>query len=185
MSGPVRPMSRAEVQVLLGLIASYDPRADIGDAAVSAWQAALVGCVLGECQAAVIAHAQTSPHRITPADLIARIREARRTRADRQVLRSLAQVDRQRAAAAGRRGIAAVYAAMGWQRNEDQDTALDIECPVDGCRAQPGAICRRSGANRAGRPEARDLAARIHPSRAEEARRRADLAQATPQEVSA
>ncbi len=185
MSGPVRPMSRAEVQVLLGLIASYDPRADVGDAAVSAWQVALAGCVLGECQAAVIAHAQTSPHRITPADLIARIREARRTRADRQVVRSLAQHDRERAAAAGRRGIVAVYAAMGWERNGDLAAAFDVACPVDGCRALPGAPCRRSGASRTGRPEARDLAARVHPSRAQEARRHAEQANAVRQEVSA
>lgn len=183
-------MSRAEVSTLLGLIASYGHPDVVGEAAVTAWREALAGYSLGECTAAVLAHAQTSPHRITPADLIGRIRAARRSKLDRAVLRDLATRPRgTRTEDARRRGIAAVYATMRWQRDHDRDAALTVACPVDGCRAGVNVPCRRTGRNARGRPESRDLLTRAHPSRAElaAATRHQDAEQAntTNQEIQA
>lgn len=162
-------MSRAEVSTLLGLIASYGGQADVvGEAAVTAWREALAGYSLGECTAAVLAHAQTSPHRITPADLIGRIRGARRARMERAVVRELAaRPGRQQAEQAARRGMDALYAVMRWQRSDDRDAALTVACPVEGCRAPAKVPCRRTGRNARGRPESRDLLTRAHPSRTE------------------
>jgi hypothetical protein len=172
-------MSRAEVSTLLGLIASYGGASDVvGEAAVTAWREALAGFSLGECTAAVLAHAQTSPHRITPHDLIGRIRGARRARMERAVVRELAaRPGGHQAQRAARRGIEAVYAAMRWQR-ADRDAALSVPCPVEGCRAPVKVACRRSGRNPRGRPESRDLLTRAHPSRAELAARTAEHATA-------
>jgi hypothetical protein len=166
-------MSRAEVSTLLGLIASYGVSDDVvGEAAVTAWREALAGYSLGECTAAVLAHAQTSPHRITPADLIGRIRGARRTRMEHAVVRELAaRPGGHHAQRAARRGMDAVYAAMRWQRSDDREDALTVACPVEACRAPVKVPCRRTGRNARGRPESRDLLTRAHPSRAELAAR--------------
>ncbi|XVV06317.1 zinc finger domain-containing protein [Actinosynnema sp. CA-248983] len=159
-------MSRAEVAGLLALVASYGP-AEVGEAAVSAWREALAGYSLGECTAAVIAHAQTSPHRISPADLVGRIRAARRAKLDQAVVRDLATRPRStRTQDAARRGMAAVYATMRWQR-ADRDAGLTVPCPVESCRAPVGARCRRIGRTGRDRAESRDLLTGSHPSRAE------------------
>ncbi|MFI9381218.1 hypothetical protein [Kutzneria sp. NPDC052558] len=116
MSGTDREMSPAEVAVLLGLVSHHDSRTDTSDAAVTTWRHALAGYSLGECQAAVIAHAHTSPDTLTPANLITRIRAARRTKGDREALRRnrLNAEENARAVATIHRGMAKVRAAMGW-----------------------------------------------------------------------
>lgn len=47
---------------------------------------ALAGYSLGECNAATLAHAKTSSQPITPAEIIGRVRSARRSRMDREVV---------------------------------------------------------------------------------------------------
>lgn len=116
MSGTDREMSRDEMAVLLGLIATYDRRTDTSEAAVTAWRHALAGYSLGECQAAVIAHAHTSPDTLTPSNLTDRIQTARHTKVDRETLRRtrLDAEENARNAATIHRGMAKVRAAMGW-----------------------------------------------------------------------
>jgi hypothetical protein len=109
-------MSRDEMVVLLGLVAAYDRRVNTDEATVTAWRHALAGYSLGECQAAVIAHAQTSPDTLTPANLIGRVQVARRTKVNRETLRRnrLDADQNARNAATIHRGMAKVRAAMGW-----------------------------------------------------------------------
>lgn len=172
-------MSRAEVSTLLGLIASYDRRTDLGESAVIAWGQALAGYSLGECTAATLAHAKTSSQPITPAEVIGRVRSARRARMEREVVHRSPPADHERAAQSRRRAMAAIYGQMGWKRSTDHLAALTVACPVAGCLSAAGISCRRTGAGRKGRPESRDLLTNVHPSRAELAHQAAE--QATPQ----
>lgn len=158
-----RMMSRAEVVSVLAVVAHYRGQAP-GEADVRAWRAALAGYSVGECQAAVIAAAKTTD-RITPAEIIGRIKSARRTAEARAPRRHTSDNDRALFAAAGRRGIALVYAAAGWQRAEDTRAtdALTRTCPA--CGALPGITCRRATRVRHGVRETRELRSRAHPSR--------------------
>lgn len=81
-----------------------------------------------------------------------------------------AEKARQRAAfaAAGQRGIRAVYEAMGWQRNPDTELGGRVRCPF--CLAHPGRVCKPLTRTRDGRQEDRDPVTRMHPSRLAAAR---------------
>lgn len=109
-------MSRDEMVVLLGLVASHDRRVDTSEAAVTAWRHALAGYSLGECQAAVIARAHTRPDTLTPANLKRDIDTARRTKATRETVRrnQLDAEQNARNVVTIHRGMAKVRAAMGW-----------------------------------------------------------------------
>jgi hypothetical protein len=109
-------MSRDEMVVLLGLIASYDRRVDTSEATVTAWRHALAGYSLGECQAAVIARAHTRPDTLNPANLKHDIDTARQTKATRETVRrnQLDAEQNARNVATIHRGMAKVRAVMGW-----------------------------------------------------------------------
>lgn len=161
-------MTRTDVAVLLGMIASGGHRIDVGEAAVAWWREALAGYTLGQCMAAAVMHAKSSAAPPTPHDLIGLIRSARRTVLDRQVIaESAARTDPAGAASAAREHMAKIRAAMGWKRPDAHTAALTVACPVTGCLAAAGTPCRRTGATRKGRPESRELQTGVHPSRAE------------------
>ncbi|MEV6609913.1 hypothetical protein [Kutzneria sp. NPDC051319] len=110
-------MSRAEVAVLLALVVAYGgPVEAPTEETVAQWRDALAGYSLGECQAAVIAHAQTSPETLSPFNLIRRIRAARRTKGNGEALRrhGLDAEQNARNAATIHRGMAKIREAMGW-----------------------------------------------------------------------
>jgi hypothetical protein len=151
------------------------------DAIVGAWLDRLQGYSLGECEAAVLAmgpQARTA----TPSVIAGAIDNARDrvpTPAPAQsaeapgtgqpsgtVIRPLhwqRETVRERHRDAGWRGIQAVYAAMGWQRDPDTDAARGRRCPF--CRAAPGVLCGPLSRNRAGLRELRDPKNHMHPSR--------------------
>jgi hypothetical protein len=156
-------MSRAEVASVLAMVAHYRGQVP-GEADVRAWRAALAGYSVGECHAAVLAAGKFTD-RITPAEIIERIKAARRLTEARTPRRRPTDNDRALFAAAGRRGIAAVYAAAGWQRQDTTQAtdALTRTCPA--CGALPGITCRRAARIRNGIRETSDLRSRAHPSR--------------------
>jgi hypothetical protein len=158
-------MTRAEVTKLLLLVASYGGRT-LGQVDAARWQHDLRGVTAGECETAILAHAATDPTGITPAAILARIRAARRA-TEARTPRAVADpaAERARFAAAGERGMAVLREQMGWSLAPDHRAALRRPCPVPGCHASVGVGCRRTGAGRSGRAEARDLRSRVHPSR--------------------
>ena len=77
-------MTRSETAALLAFCAAYDQRT-IGEADVLAWNEALEcpwvpNIDIDEAQAAVIAHYRETPQRITPADVIKRVKTDRADR---------------------------------------------------------------------------------------------------------
>jgi hypothetical protein len=138
---------------------------------VLAWLRRLEDYSLGECEAALLAlgpNARTA----TPTLIAQRIDDARhqRTAATTQPATPpggnvvwMRDAVRTRHREAGWRGIQAVYAAMGWQRNPTTDAARMRPCPF--CHAKPGELCGPLSRNRAGHREQRDPATRMHPSR--------------------
>ena len=137
-------LDRSEVARLLGLAASFDQRT-VGQADVAAWQAALTGVTFGECEAAIIEHAKVSRDRVWPADILVRIRDAQRRRAERLTAIPTGATNRAQATAAARRGMAAIYARMGWADHGERASAMTVSCPVARCWAPVGRPCRRFG----------------------------------------
>ncbi|MBP2479121.1 hypothetical protein JOF53_007993 [Crossiella equi] len=156
-------MSRAEVTSLLAMMAAYHGRRP-GESDVLAWQHALRGLTLGECQAAVAAHSATSDT-ITPTDIRERVRRAREQAAARAIDKTPGPAERRRFAAASRRGMAEMYERTGWQRSPEQAAALAVVCPVTDCQAEVGVICWPHH-----RTEARSVTTRVHPSRVQAGR---------------
>lgn len=158
-------MSRAQVVGLLTLTASFTRR-PVGEMDVLRWQQDLAGYTPGECEAAIYAHAKTDPQGIRPSVIIARIKQARRA-TEARTPRAAADpaAERERFAAAGARGIAAVYAAMGWTHVPERSAGLSRQCPLESCRAAPGVPCQRLGRNRGGRAQSRDPHTGLHPAR--------------------
>ncbi|MPZ84024.1 MAG: hypothetical protein GEV28_27970 [Actinophytocola sp.] len=168
-------MTRSEVTRLLALCACYDQRT-VGEADVAAWHTALAGATFAECETAIHAHVRTSRDRVQPFDILGRVRVARREAADRRAVLPTGLTDRAAADAARERGMAAVYAVMGWTHDNDRETALSVACPVPWCAAAPGVPCRRS-VRRGGASEPRDPRTRVHPSRLDSARDHTDQAE--------
>ncbi|MBP2325353.1 hypothetical protein JOF56_005738 [Kibdelosporangium banguiense] len=137
-------LDRSEVARLLGMTASFDQRT-VGQADVAAWQAALTGVTYGECEAAILEHAKTSRERVTPADILVRIRDSKRHRAERLTALPTGTTDRAKATAAAKRGMAAIYAEMGWTYNAQRTAAMSVTCPVARCWAPVGRTCRKFG----------------------------------------
>lgn len=162
-------MTRVEVLSVLTMMAAFRERTP-SETDLRWWRDALAGHSAAECQAAVLAHSKSSPNTITPADITRRIREARqRTEVRRQrEQRGDPRAEHQRAAAAARRGMAAVYAAAGWSRRPDQAAALSVPCPVPGCESPAEVICAPVN-----QPERRHAGTRVHPSRMAAAQRAA------------
>jgi hypothetical protein len=160
-SAPV--LSRSEVARLLALCACYDQRT-VGEADVAAWHTALAGTTFAECETAIHAHVRISRDRVQPFDILDRVRAARRAATDRRALLPTGLVDRAAANAARERGMAAVYAVMGWAPGTDRETALAVACPVPWCAAAPGVPCHRP-TRRTNAAEQRDPRTRMHPSR--------------------
>lgn len=181
MSAVVRAdtrMSRAEVSTLLGMILSAGHRISAGHEAVAMWRASLTGYSLPECLAALVVHNEFSSVPPRPQDLISHIRRARRLVLNEQVLaESAAPVDRDEAARASNAHMAAIRAAMGWKRPDAHTAALAVACPVPECLAAAGKPCRRTGATRKGREEARELHKGVHASRTELAAEQHDQAE--------
>ena len=159
-------MSRAQVVSLLTVVASHTRR-PVGEMDVLRWQHDLAGYGPLECEAAIIAHAKTDPQGIRPSVIVARIKQARRAKEARTPRVSAdPAAERQRFAAAGSRGMAAVYAAMGWSHIPERSEGLSRQCPLESCRAAPGARCQRVGRNRGdGRAQSRDPRTGLHPAR--------------------
>jgi hypothetical protein len=141
-------------------------RRPFGEMDALRWQQDLAGYAHGECEAAVYAHAKHDRNGITPTVIVARIKQARRAteaRTPRAAANPVAE--RARFAAAGARGIAGVYAAMGWTHIPERSAALARQCPLESCGAKPGARCQRLGRNRGGRAQSRDPRTGLHPAR--------------------
>lgn len=157
------PMTRVEVTGLTALMPAYHgttPR----EAELRWWRDALAGYTAAECQAAILAHVKTSKN-VTPTDIIGRIREARQRTEARPGRKRDREAERAHHAAAGLRGIAKVYAAMGWQPNPTKVAARSVACPF--CHARSGEVCSPLSRNRNGHHERRDSATYMHPSRIE------------------
>jgi hypothetical protein len=168
-------MTRAEIGGLLAMLAHYDGHAP-GESDLFWWRDQLAGYTAPECQAAIWALSKTNPKRITPGDIIAQIKGARRVVEARTPRRPTnPAADRSKYAGAARRGMTALYARMSWQRAPEQAAGLTVPCPIAACAAPAGVICANVN-----RPEARDRATRMHPSRVQAGR---DAAGATSQEV--
>lgn len=165
MSNSGELMTRTDIAKLLTLVSSFTRR-PFGEMDALRWQQDLAGYRLGDCEAAVYAHAKHDRNGITPTVIIARIRQARRAK-EARTPRSAADpaAERARAAAAGARGIAAVYAAMGWQHIPERSAGLARQCPLESCGAKPGARCQRIGRDRGGRAQSRDPRTGLHPAR--------------------
>lgn len=164
-------INREQVVTLLGRFRRPDDGSP-PEPVVVAWLRRLEGYSLGECEAALVAlgpDARTA----TPTVIAQRIDTAREHRNQSATADGSASPPRQlrwkRETArahhrdAGWRGIQAVYAAMGWQRDPDADAARTQRCPF--CRAAPGELCGPLSRNRAGHREQRDPKTRMHPSR--------------------
>ena len=165
MSDSGQLMTRTDVTRLLTLTSSFSRR-PMGEVDLLRWQHDLAGYGLTECEAAIYAHAKTNPDGITPTVIIARIKQARRAK-EARTLRVVGdpKAERARFAAAGSRGIAAVYAAMGWEHIPERSAALARQCPLESCGAKPGARCQRLGRSRGGRAQSRDPRTGLHPAR--------------------
>jgi hypothetical protein len=163
-------MSRIEVTGLLVMLPAFAGRTP-SEIELRWWRDALAGHSAGECQAAILALSKTNRTTVTPADITGCIREARRLSEARRQRQRDPKGERQRHAAAARRGMAAVYAATGWSRREDQAAALAVPCPIPGCESPAGVIC-----GPVNQPENRDSATCVHPSRLALARRVAETA---------
>jgi hypothetical protein len=137
-------LDRSEIARLLGMAASFDQRT-VGQADVAAWQAALTGVTYGECEAAILAHAKASRERVTPADILVRIRDTQRRRTERLTAIPTGTTNRAQATAASKRGMAHVYAQMGWTYNAQRAAAMSVSCPVARCWAPVGRPCRKFG----------------------------------------
>lgn len=159
-SGHAPLMSRIEVSGLLAMMAAFRGRTP-SETELRWWRDALAGYTAAECQAAILAHSKTSPNHISPADITGRIREAHRLREARTRRgNSHPDADRRQYSQAARLGMRAIYAQMAWTRRPDQAAALTVRCPVPGCAAEPEVICAPVN-----KPERRDPATRVHPSR--------------------
>lgn len=169
-------LSRTEVRALL-LHYRITGDGPTPEDVVTGWWRGLRDYSAGECQAAL---ASINPQRVrhtTPAE-VAKLVDAARLRpvagapssARPPLPRDPADKARERTryAAAGSRGIRAVYAAMGWQRHPDTDLAGTVRCGF--CRAQVGQVCRPLVRRRDGKREQRDPTTRMHPSRLAQAR---------------
>jgi hypothetical protein len=156
-------MSRAEVASVLAMVAHFRGQAP-GEADVRAWRSALAGYSVGECHAAVLAAGKLTD-RITPPEIIERVKAARRLTVARTPRRRTTDNDRALFAAAGRRGIAAVYAAAGWKRADSSRATEALGHVCSACGALPGITCRRTTRLRNGGRESRELHSRVHPSR--------------------
>jgi hypothetical protein len=158
-------MTRTEIASLLTLVSSFTRR-PFGEMDALRWQQDLAGYAHGECEAAVYAHAKHDRNGITPTVIVARIKQARRAK-EARTPRAAADpaAERARAAAAGARGIAAVYAAMGWDHVPERSEGLSRQCPLESCRAAPGVRCQRLGRSRGGRAQSRDPRTGLHPAR--------------------
>ncbi|GAB3873845.1 hypothetical protein GCM10029964_014790 [Kibdelosporangium lantanae] len=126
------------------MAASFDQRT-VGQADVAAWQAALTGVTYGQCEAAILEHVKASRERVTPADILVRIRDTQRRRAERRTAIPTGTTNRAQATAAAKRGMAEIYARMGWTYNAQRTAAMSVSCPVRGCWAPIGRPCRKVG----------------------------------------
>jgi hypothetical protein len=168
-------ISRDEVIILLRRVRPRDAGAP-PDAIVVAWLDRLQGYSLGECEAAVLAMGPQA-RSVTPSVIAGSIDNARdripapdappeTDQTGGTVIRPLRwqrETVRERHRETGWRGIQAVYAAMGWQRDPAVDAARGRRCPF--CRAAPGVLCGPLSRTRAGQRELRDPATHMHPSR--------------------
>lgn len=183
MSGARTRMTRGEVRSLL----SHYGRARDGhvpDDVVNAWTRALAAYSAGECHAALSSMTPAAIRSVTAAEIGGRIDAARDRAASVGAHRHAPDpaAERTRYAAAGTRGIHAVYAAMGWQRVPEWDHARAVRCPF--CRAAPHVLCSPLSRDRHGRRELRDPRSRMHPSRHAAAHHRADTTRpSTPLEA--
>ncbi|MBM7771753.1 hypothetical protein JOD54_001957 [Actinokineospora baliensis] len=164
------PLTRFEVRALLThyRITGHTPPTD---AQVDAWLHELRGHSAGECHAALTILQAQHHGRITPADVIDRIRIARTHPVTHRPVvpaQRRSGTTRERAAAARDRGIVAVYAAMGWPLSPDREEAMRARCPF--CKADPGHGCGPLTRDRLGRRERRDRRTGLHPSRLDAAR---------------
>lgn len=169
-------LTRSEVRALLlhYRIAEDGP---ISEDVVTAWWRALRAYTAVQCQAAL---ASIPPQRVrhaSPAEVAQLVQvaalhpsDAAPSSARPPLPVTPAEKARQRAAfaAAGQRGIRAVYEAMGWQRNPDTELAGTVRCPF--CLAHAGRVCKPLTRTRDGRREERDPVTRMHPSRLAAAR---------------
>ena len=174
-------LTRSEVRALLWHYRIAGEGQPIAEEMVTAWWRELRAHTAAQCHAAL---ASINPQRVrhtTPSEVAKLAASApvdgAVSSARPPLPRAPSDVARERArfASAGQRGIRAVYAAMGWQRNPDTDLAGTVACPF--CRAQTGQVCRPLVRTRDGKREQRDPTTRMHPSRL--AKARADKAAAT------
>lgn len=161
-------ITRAQVRALLS---GYRNAPTPAQSTVDAWQAGLAGCSLPEVEAALLALGPGGARTATPSQIVGVV-EAARDRKHRSHHSEPPAAPRpdpghagRRAgfAAAGARGIRAVYAAMGWARNAEHDRARTVPCPF--CKAARGQTCGPLVRNRHGQREDRDPVTRMHPSR--------------------
>lgn len=168
------PITRSGVRALLAHYRLGDGDR-VSDDTVTAWLRDLRGYSAGECHAALASLPGHQVRTVTPAEIV-RLVDAARTRpaftvvpgSARPALSRDRQADRARHAAAGERGIHAIYAEMGWARNPDHDLARSVPCEF--CRARRGQVCGPLSRNRFGHREQRDPITRMHPSRLAAAR---------------
>jgi hypothetical protein len=174
-----KPLTRNEVH---GLLAHYrlGDGDHVSDEQVTAWLRELRGYSAAECHAALSSLPATRVTRATPAQIACLIDRARAQPARTGTpssARPPAPRDRDAAAAAGARGIAKVYAAMGWTWNADHVLARTVRCPF--CKALAGQVCGPLSRDRSGKRELRDPITRMHPSRLEAARKKQAAEQST------
>lgn len=136
------------------------------DDVVTDWLRALRGRTVGECHAVLSTVPPGQVQHVTAAE-VARLIELARSRPAATGTPSSARppLPRDRAAhqAAGAKGIAKVYAAMGWTGHEKHALARTVPCPF--CRALAGHPCSPMTLNRKRQREVRDRETRMHPSR--------------------
>ncbi|ONI87346.1 hypothetical protein ALI22I_23275 [Saccharothrix sp. ALI-22-I] len=170
-------LTRSEVRALLLHYRIAEDGRPISEDVVTAWWRELREHTAAHCQAAL---ASIPPQRVrhaTAAEVaqLAQVAALHPTDAAPGSARpplpiTPAERARQRAkfAAAGQRGIRAVYEAMGWTRHPDTELAGTVRCPF--CLAHVGQVCKPLTRTRDGRREQRDPVTRMHPSRLASAR---------------
>lgn len=168
---PLSPLTRNEVH---GLLAHYRLGEDghVSDDQVTVWLRELRSYSAAECHAALSSLPANRVTRATPAEIAGLIDRARSQPARTGTpssARPPGPRDRAAEAAAGARGIAKVYAAMGWTWNADHVLARKVRCPF--CKALAGQVCGPLSRNRDGKQELRNPITRMHPSRLEAARK--------------
>jgi hypothetical protein len=172
-----QPLTRSEVRTLLLHYRIAEDGRPIAEDVVTAWWRELRAYTAVQCQAAL---ASIPPQRVrhaTAAEVaqLAQVAALHPTDAAPSSARPPLPVTpvekarhRARFAAAGARGIRAVYEAMGWTRHPDTELAGTVRCPF--CLAHAGRVCAPLTRTRDGRREQRDPVTRMHPSRLASAR---------------